>query len=360
MEERILKRTALTVMAAAIAACILVPALPYILKAADALAVAMEDEQTKEEKKKRKMSGVELLEYNNGKAEEEWEKDALLADGLRLELPLGVTGNDLEVAGDYLTQTVTVSIPYAGESYLYDYPMLGQNDIMESIDFESQKKYGILKMKMNQVYELNTSYNEDYFYIEFLTPHEVYDKVIVIDAGHGGEDFGVVKMGISEKDIDLDIVLKLKEIFDEANDTSVGVYYTRTTDTDLDAQIRKRLARKTNADFFVSVHNSSTQSGMMSSIHGTQVMYDETVEGSQRLAQIFQKEITDILESSDKGIRPAEEADDFGDCGVPAVQIEVGFMTNQAELASLCSQEYQKKAAQGIYQALLAAIKETD
>jgi len=45
-----------------------------------------------------------------------------------------------------------------------------------------------------------------------LTPHEVYDKVVVIDAGHGGRAVGANKQGINEKDIDLAIVLKLKEI----------------------------------------------------------------------------------------------------------------------------------------------------
>lgn len=356
MEEKILKKTALAVMAAAILSCILVPAFPYLLQAADALAVAMEDEQTKEEKKMLQMSGVELLEYNNKKAKGEREKDPLLEGGLRLKLPLGVTAKDLEVKQDYLTQTVTVSIPYAGERYPYDYPMLGRSDNLESITFSIQSKYGVLEIKTDQVYEMNTSYNEDYFYLQFLTPHEVYDKVIVMDAGHGGEDFGIVRQGISEKDIDLDIVLKLKEIFEKADDISVGVYYTRTADTSLDEAVRKDLVEKTNADLFISVHNSSTQSGRISSIHGTQVMYNESAEGSKELAQLCLNEPTSALSSSDKGIRAADETATVYGCSIPALQIEVGFMTNQAELANLCTQEYQKKAAQGIYRTLLQAL----
>ena len=63
-----------------------------------------------------------------------------------------------------------------------------------------------------------------------MTPHEVYDKVVVIDAGHGGRAVGANKQGINEKDIDLAIVLKLKEIFDNS-DQNIGVYYTRTDDS---------------------------------------------------------------------------------------------------------------------------------
>ena len=40
---------------------------------------------------------------------------------------------------------------------------------------------------MDQVYELDMDYDENYYYFDFLTPHEVYDKVVVVDAGHGEE-----------------------------------------------------------------------------------------------------------------------------------------------------------------------------
>lgn len=358
MEEKILKKAALAVMAVAIAACVLVPALPQILRAADALAAAMEDEQTREEKKKRKMSVIELLEYNNQHAEGSTGQEDLPENGIRLKLPLGVTGDDLNVTQDYLAQTITVSIPYAGESYLYEYPMQGCSEIMENIEFKIQQKYGILEFKTDQVYELETSWNEDHFDLQFLTPHEVYDKVIVVDAGHGDEDTGTVKQGICEKDIDLDIVLKLKELFDASEEGSVGVYYTRTADVNPDLQIRAELAEKTDADLFISVHNSETKSGMMSSIHGTQSVYNASGDGSQKLAQICQSEITAMLGSSDKGLRADDGTEVIAGCKMPAVLVEVGFMTNQTELADLCSQEYQKKAAQGIYQAVMRALEE--
>ena len=257
-----------------------------------------------------------------------------------------------------MTQTVSITIPYAGEDYLYEYPMTGRSDPLKRITFGSSQKYGTIELITNQVYELETDFDEDYFYIRFLTPHEVYDKVVVVDAGHGGDDPGVTKQGICEKDIDLDIVLKLKEILEASADRSIGVYYTRTSDTNPTQASRMGLAEKTDADLFFSVHNNATKSGMMSSIHGTQVVYDEAEERSQALAQICLREMTAILGSSDKGLLAGDKTDVLYGCSRPAALIEVGFMTNQTELADLCSEEYQKKAAQGIYNAIVQAFEE--
>ena len=87
-------------------------------------------------------------------------------------------------------------------------------------------------------------------------------------------------------------------------------------------------------------------------------MYDEAEERSQALAQICLREMTAILGSSDKGLLAGDKTDVLYGCSRPAALIEVGFMTNQTELADLCSEEYQKKAAQGIYNAIVQAFEE--
>lgn len=126
----------------------------------------------------------------------------------------------------------------------------------------------MIEVTTNKVYELQTEYDAQNFYFNFLTPHEVYDKVVVIDAGHGGRAVGANKQGINEKDIDLAIVLKLKEIFDNS-DQNIGVYYTRTDDSNPTFDQRVQLANKSDADLFISIHNNSTRSGRMSGTSGT-------------------------------------------------------------------------------------------
>ena len=87
---------------------------------------------------------------------------------------------------------------------------------------------------------------------------------MVVDAGHGGRAPGATKQGINEKDIDLGIVLQLKAIFDNS-DENIGVYYTRTDDSNPTFDQRVQLANKSQADLSISIHNNSTKSGRMSS-----------------------------------------------------------------------------------------------
>ena len=195
-----------------------------------------------------------------------------------------------------------------------------------------------------------------------LPAGSVYDKVVVIDAGHGGNAPGATKQGINEKDIDLAIVLKVKELFDEAGDESVGVYYTRTDDSNPSLEQRVDMANKAGADLFISVHNNSTKSGRMSSINGTAVMYDEEKaseeNGSMQLAQICLEEMTAALGSTSKGIVKGHEIYIIRTAEMPVALIEVGFMTNQDELNRLNDEAYQKEAAQAIYNAIYRAFQE--
>ncbi|MCG2611566.1 N-acetylmuramoyl-L-alanine amidase [Flavobacterium sp. SM15] len=83
------------------------------------------------------------------------------------------------------------------------------------------------------------------------------DFKVVLDAGHGGKDFGAIKNGYKEKDIALDVVLKIGRILDDYND--VKVIYSRKTDVFVELRERADKANKAKADLFVSVHcNSST------------------------------------------------------------------------------------------------------
>ena len=224
-------------------------------------------------------------------------------------------------------------------------PIMGSSNHIATLSYSSKGEDGVIEIVMDHVYELKTEYDSAYYYFDFLTPQEVYDKVVVIDAGHGGRAPGANKQGVNEKEIDLDIVLQLKKILDE-DDHNIGVYYTRTDDSNPTFDQRVQLANKSDADLFISVHNNSTNSGRMSSANGTAVMYNESDEselGSKRLAQICLEEVTGQLQSRNRGL---------------VALIEVGFMTNQQELDLLRSEDYQKKAALGIYHAILRAFEE--
>lgn len=363
MEERVLKKTAVFLSLLAAFFCGTVFYFPRLRSVSETWIAQREEQKLKNHAEQWNMTGLELLEYNNEQAREKEEAGEDTFDSqLRMELPLGVKGEQLQIVQDYVTRTIRISIPYADSEYFYRYPMLGKSDHIDELTYESMQGFGVVEIITSQVMELKTSFDEDYLYIDFLTPQELYDKVVVIDAGHGGNAPGAVKQGINEKDIDLDIVLKLKEIFDASEDKSVGVYYTRLEDVNPSFENRVGLANKSHADLFISVHSNSTQSGKMSSINGTQVMYDEQKEnealGTRGLAQICLEEVIAQTGSSNKGLVEGNDIYIIRSSEVPVALIEVGFMTNQTELNNLRSEEYQSKVAQGIYNAIMRAFAE--
>ena len=219
---------------------------------------------------------------------------------------------------------------------------------------------GVIELNLDRIYELKTDVADQKLAMDFIDPHDIYDKVIVVDAGHGSRAAGATKKGVMEKEINLQIVLQLKKLFDES-DQNIKVYYTRTEDTNPTLMQRVELANLCDADLFISVHNNSSSSGNFSSLSGTQVMYsqsDDSELSSKKLAQICLDNVSDTLGSRKRGLLKGDNIYIIRSSEVPVALIEVGFMTNRDELENLVSEDYQQKAAQGIYNAVMEAFEE--
>ena len=270
---------------------------------------------------------------------------------LSLELPKGLEEAGVSVENDYRKRKVILHIPEAGEDYLDGHPFVGRMDHIKGIRMED----GLLELAMDGVYEVQSSVEGGWLHLDLLAPWQVYETIIVIDAGHGGSASGDTKQQVMEKDLNLSIVRRLKSLL-EGNGGSIGVYYTRTEDKNPSYEERIRLAEEVRADFFLTIHSNSSADGQMSEENGTEVMYDEAKgDGSQQLAGICLEEVSKALGSKANGVFPGNRDYLLRSSKVPTVSIEVGYMTNQEELQKLASSTYQRQAAQGIYNAILRA-----
>lgn len=347
MEEKALKIAAVSLTVLTVVVCILIPFLPRIHTM---------DLEARERRLAEEEYADSQVQMQDLALREEGGTDTQKGQ-LSIRLPEGIDGAEVSVSNDYVSQTVRVEIPGTDTAYFDSYPIAGSSNYVDNLSYARQNGKGIIEIVTDRVYELDTTYDEKYYYFNFLTPQEVYDKVVVIDAGHGGRAPGATKQGVKEKDIDLAIVLQLQKIFEEC-DENIGVYYTRTDDSNPTFDQRVQLANKSNADLFISIHNNSTRSGRMSGTKGTQVMYSETAAESKAFAGICLEEVTSALGSRNKGLVEGDSIYIIRTSEVPVALIEVGFMTNQEELDLLRSEEYQKQAAEGIYAAILRAFEE--
>ncbi len=284
------------------------------------------------------------------------QKQDTMQGQLRIVIPDGVSQEDITIKNDYLNDTVYIKIPDISGNYFVDTPMIGRTDHIEDIVYETNKSDGVIAICLDGVYLLDEIWDETYLYLDFTDPHEVYDKIVVVDAGHGGTDPGANIDGVMEKDIDLAIVEKIVDNL--AEDTSVGVFVTRADDSAVSLQDRVGLANRLQADLFLSIHNNSTSSGRISTICGTEVMYllEDEDGSSKAFAQTCLDYLLFALGSESKGVVAGDDIYIIRNATMPVALAEIGFMTNTDELALLQTDEYQKKAADALSQAILATL----
>lgn len=373
MEEKIVRGTSLFLAVLTVIMCISLSDLPKLeVKASQYVAKQMRIRKEREEREEMwaTLSGLEFLDYSTRQAmataeqlpeEQQTAAEALdFTQQLRLELPKNRSKDDVTIENHYVTRTIDIQIQGAGEDYLVRYPMLGRSDHIADLNYFSDENGGTLELSMEHVYELSLDWQGQYLYIDFIEPQDIYDKIVVIDAGHGAKMPGAIVGDVMEKDIDLAIVKKLKKIFDEAEDEKLGVYYTRLDDSDPAFEDRSGLANELGANLFVSIHNNSYPKS--TKINGTAVLYDEKKEtegnSSKHLANILLGRLTEELGTTNKGLMAGNDIYVIRTCEAPAALIEVGFMTNPKELANLTDEKYQKKCAQAIYEGIMQALEE--
>ncbi len=182
-------------------------------------------------------------------------------------------------------------------------------------------------------------------------------KIIVIDAGHGGSDPGAVSevledKTVNEKDITLSIALKVRDILEDEGYT---VVMTRASDTYPTLNERAELANRTGAAVFVSIHMNSSPSADPS---GTETYYSEINNGddfgakSSELAKNIQDRLYKALGSTNRGVKTANHAVTRNSL-MPAVLVEVGFISNADQAKLLTTASHQNKAANAIAEGII-------
>ena len=218
--------------------------------------------------------------------------------------------------------------------------------------------------------------------------------VVVLDAGHGGHDPGNLGNGYLEKNIALNIVLKVGKVLEAK--TNIKVIYTRNNDRFVDLYTRGEIANKANADLFVSVHCDSHSSdahgagtfvlglhankqnfeiakkensviylednyearysdydiNSPESVIGLTIMQEEFLDQSIALAKEIQDNFSNKLKRKDRKVKQAGFIV-LHQTFMPSVLVETGFLTNGDEGAYLNSWKGQSEMGNAIANAIL-------
>ncbi|MFW5790930.1 MAG: N-acetylmuramoyl-L-alanine amidase [Halanaerobiaceae bacterium] len=166
---------------------------------------------------------------------------------------------------------------------------------------------------------------------------------IVLDSGHGGFDAGAIgPTGLNEKEVVLDISLKAAEILEEDGHQ---VILTRDEDSFISLQDRVDIANDSEAGLFVSIHSNAAHRDKAGGIESYYA--PDRRSSSYFLAKIMQKNILNKLKLLDRGVK----SDNFyviRNTEMPAVLLEIGFISNRVEEELLRDNNFREKAARSI------------
>lgn len=164
---------------------------------------------------------------------------------------------------------------------------------------------------------------------------------ICIDPGHGGKDPGAVGPGgTKEKDVVLAVAKYLKQELSAI----AQVTLTRTTDQYVELSERAALANNLGVDYFISVHcNSATNQ----TAKGTETLVYALGGEAEKLAKTVQARLIDVLKTSDRGVK-TRNVYVLRKTKMPAILVELAFISNPEEEKLLTNSVWQQKAAQTI------------
>jgi len=179
-------------------------------------------------------------------------------------------------------------------------------------------------------------------------------RVVIIDPGHGGVP-GAVYNGVRAADLNLAIAEKLMQLIDES--IYLTGYQTRTEDIVVPLQDRVQFANE-RGDLMVTIHHNAwhnpTVSGVETFFRPNDYDANRNLT-SQNLASIIQRQVLAHTGRNCRGYRTADFVM-LRYSQIPAILIEVGFMSNPEEFQTLISEQYQWRVARAIYEGLREAI----
>jgi N-acetylmuramoyl-L-alanine amidase len=275
-----------------------------------------------------------LLTAFDFRSEERGTRVNLLTSALA-EYNVTVTGNRMEIV---LPKT-DVSFP------LNNSPV--NTTTLSNIKINKRDMDTVVTLEMPYYWRHNISQNGTMISI-LLEKSPLDGKLIVVDPGHGGASPGVVVNKVMEKDLVLDISLRLEPLL---RALGANVFMIRTTDIDIDHRIRVGIANSINADLFISVHiNGFTNT----SINGIETLFTNKDNGvSRTLAQTLQNSLVSRLGMHNRGLFDRPNIVVIRETIMPAALVEIGYLTNPGDFAKVTQPLFRQQAAEALAQGIL-------
>jgi len=228
---------------------------------------------------------------------------------------------------------------------------------------------GLLLMAVSFIWLQVTAIPRSLTRLEPAPPQNAPFALVVIDAGHGGQDSGTIKNGMVEKDVTLDVAHRVERLLQERG---LVVALTRADDMYVSLQDRSTMANNQPESVFVSIHfddaGRTAANGVETYYAAHPISFPERVASwlpflqrtsseppnleSQSLATSIQESLVARTQAANRGTRP-QQFYVIANVRHPAVLVEGGFLTNKDEAVKLANTDYREQMAIGIAEGIL-------
>ena len=174
-------------------------------------------------------------------------------------------------------------------------------------------------------------------------------RIVFIDAGHGGSDAGASIDGVNEKDVALFIALLTGQLLEQRGYVAE---YSRDTDEDMTAP-RAAAANFLKAACFVSIHCGSSD---QECAHGIETFYRKGDCRGATLAKAAQPKLIAVTNAKNRLVRGVTDIAELNDAIMPAIRVNVGFLSHDNERYLLDTPAYKQSIAGAIAEAIDAYL----
>lgn len=272
----------------------------------------------------------------------------------RFEIPLqkGIKAEQVVMENHYIDKELWIYIQDAEAVFFETSAISGNVSLLAEGLCEIQENGVILKLQVNNVFEYRSTLEDGKLLIEYFSPKDLYQQIVVIDPVCGGEESGIVVGECIEKDIVLQIA---KKVSSKVESSDIKVYYTRLEDSDVSKLKRLELIEAVKADYYLGI--CASESPENPSLYGIQGFYNKEYYipdfGNVQLADIVTRNVTVASKNRAVGLTEVKEDNILLNVRIPAAGISVGYMTNEQERSLLMQESYQEKLAEGIANAIM-------
>lgn len=272
-----------------------------------------------------------------------------LDNTLSLSEQLGIQTAQITYEENADTRQIIIDLNGDYSEYFTYGSFLIEDSLVKKIDIVQENWQTRMVITTSTISALIVEEKNGQIMMRVVKPSQKYDKIVVLDAGHGDHDPGTTYGGVKEKDINLAVSNELFKILE--SDPNIKVYATRKNDTFLELMERVAFSNEIEPDLFISMHVNSVNGNP--AVSGTETYYTvDTDTRNKTFATMVQDALVQEFGTRNRGVKSNTfVVTRYTDA--PAILIEIGFLTNESDRGMMLSNGFENRYAMTVYQSIL-------